>query len=64
MRRRLHLLKEYLKYKKHQSFVESRVVELRRKITKESIETGCADELTRTLFIKYNNYLKSLLKKI
>lgn len=64
MRRRLHILKEYLKYKKHQSLIEERVVELRRKITKESIETGCADELTRTLFIKYNNYLKSLSNKI
>lgn len=62
MRRRLHILKEYLRYKKHISYVETRVVDLRRKITKEAIETGCANKLTRILFLKYNEYLKKLNK--
>ena len=62
MRRRLHILKEYLRYKKHISYVEKRVVDLRRRITMEAIETGCADKQTRILFLKYNSYLTSLIK--
>ena len=62
MRKRLHILKEYLRYKKHISYVETRVVDLRRKITKEAIETGCANKQTRILFLKYNEYLKKLNK--
>jgi len=62
MRKRLHILKEYLRYKKHISYVETRVVDLRRKIAKEAIETGCADKQTRRLFLKYNEYLKNLNK--
>ena len=64
MRRRLHILKEYLRYKKHIKYIEERVEELRSKIVMEAIETGCADKQSRRLFLKYNNYLKSLLKKI
>ena len=60
MRRRLHILKEYLRYRKHISYVEKRVVNLRSKITIEAIETGCADKQTRRLFLKYNEYLKTL----
>ena len=51
---------QYLKQKRHRSYVEERVVELRSKITMEAIETGCADKQTRRLFLKYNEYLKSL----
>ena len=64
MRRRLHILKEYLRYKKHIKYVEERVVELRSKITMEAIETGCVDKQSRRLFLKYNHYFKSLLNKI
>ena len=60
MRRRLHILKEYLRYVKHKQYVESRVVELRSKITMEAIEFGCADKQTRILFLKYNEYLKKI----
>tara|TARA_B100000963_G_scaffold85829_1_gene73460 strand:- start:13217 stop:13414 length:198 start_codon:yes stop_codon:yes gene_type:complete len=62
MRRRLHILKDYLRYKKHKQYVEERVVELRSKITMEAIETGCADKQSRRLFLKYNEYLKNLSK--
>jgi len=63
VRNRLQILKDYLRYKKHKQYVESRVVELRSKITMESIETGCADKHTRRLFLKYNEYLKNIEKK-
>ena len=55
MRRRLHILKEYLRYKKHIKYIEERVEELRSKIVMEAIETGCADKQSRRLFLKYNN---------
>ena len=58
MRRRLHILKQYLKYKRHISYVESRVVELRASICKQAVLYGTVDNLTRDLFLKYNNYLK------
>jgi hypothetical protein len=63
MRRRLHILKEYLRYKKHIRYVEERVVELRSKITMEAMETGCADKQTRRLFFKYNEYLLKIQSK-
>tara|TARA_Y100000589_G_scaffold327052_1_gene368124 strand:+ start:7016 stop:7210 length:195 start_codon:yes stop_codon:yes gene_type:complete len=56
------ILKDYLRYKKHKQYVEERVVELRSKITMEAIETGCADKQSRRLFLKYNEYLKNLIK--
>jgi len=58
MRKRLHILKQYLKYKRHISYVESRVVELRASICKQAVLYGSVDNLTRDLFLKYNNYLK------
>lgn len=52
--------RQYLRKQKHKSYVESRVVQLRSQITMEAIENGCVDENTRQLFLKYNEYLKSL----
>ena len=60
MRKRLHILKEYLRYKKHVSYVESRVVELRNSICRQAIMYGNVDRTTRDLFLKYNDYLKLL----
>ncbi len=60
MRRRIHILKQYLKYKKHISYVESRVVELRGRICKQAVMYGNVDKVTRELFAKYNKYLLKL----
>ena len=60
MRRRLHILREYLRYKRHVSYVESRVVELRNQICQQAVMYGSVDNLTRDLFLKYNEYLKLL----
>lgn len=50
----------YLRKKRHKQYVEERVLDLRRKITMEAIESGCADKQSRRLFLKYNEYLKTL----
>ena len=60
MRRRLHILREYLRYKRHVSYVESRVVELRSSICRQAVMYGTVDNVTRDLFLKYNEYLKLL----
>ncbi len=60
MRRRRHILKEYLRYKRHVNYVESRVVELRNQICQQAVMYGSVDNLTRDLFLKYNEYLKLL----
>ena len=60
MRKRLDILKEYLKWKKHISYVESRVVELRGRICKQAVMYGNVDKTTRELFLKYNRYLVKL----
>ena len=60
MRKRLHILKEYLKYKRHISYVESRVVELRSSICRQAVMYGTVDNVTRDLFLKYNEYLRLL----
>ena len=60
MRRRLHILREYLRYKRHVSYVESRVVELRNSICRQAVMYGTVDNVTRDLFLKYNEYLKLL----
>ena len=54
--------RKYIRFQRHKNYIEKRVLELRSKITIEAIETGCADELTRTLFLKYNDYLKNIIK--
>ncbi len=59
------MLNNYKKYfRRHQHYlhVETRVLELREKITIQAIETGCVDRIDRTLFVKYNDYLKKLAK--
>jgi len=63
MRRRLHILKEYLRYKKHIGYVEKRTLDLRNSICRQAVLYGNVDKLTRTLFLKYNEYLKELYEK-
>ena len=60
MRRRIHILKEYLKWKRHILYVESRVVELRGVICKQAVLYGTVDKTTRDLYLKYNDYLRLL----
>jgi len=60
MRNYRHELIQYLKYKKHVNYVESRVVQLRAKICKDATMYGTIGTVTRELFLKYNNYLIKL----
>ncbi len=60
MRNYRHELKQYLRYKKHYNYVESRVVELRNKICKDATVYGTIGTRTRELYLKYNNYLLKL----
>ena len=53
-------LSKHLRLRKHKSYVESRVLEIRSMITIQAIENGCVDKELRKLFIKYNEYLKTL----
>ncbi len=49
---------KYLRKRKHRSYLEKSVIEMRRKICKQACLTGEVDMLTRNLFLKYNNRLK------
>ena len=60
MRNYRHELKQYLRYKKHYNYVESRVVELRNKICQDATKYGTIGTITRDLYLKYNNYLIKL----
>ena len=60
MRRRLHILKEYLRRKKHIAYVEKRTLDLRNQICRQAVAFGNVDKTTRELFLKYNDYLKTL----
>jgi hypothetical protein len=60
MRKRLHILKEYLKWKKHIAYVEKRTLDLRNQICRQAVTFGNVDRTTRELFLKYNDYLKTL----
>ena len=60
MRNYRHELKQYLRYKKHYNYVESRVVELRNKICQDATRYGTIGTRTRELYLKYNNYLIKL----
>ena len=60
MRNYKHELKQYLRYKKHYNYVESRVVELRNKICQDATRYGTIGTRTRDLYLKYNNYLIKL----
>ena len=63
MRRRLHILKQYLRYKKHYAYVESRTLNLRGKICHQACLYGTVDQTTRDLYLKYNSYLIRLQEK-
>jgi len=60
MRRRKHILKEYLRYRKHIDYVQNRTLELRSKICKQACLYGNVDQHTRKLYLKYNRYLQLL----
>ena len=51
---------KYLRYKKHLSIIETRLMHLRNKICKQAILYGDVDNVTRQLYQKYNNYLKTI----
>ncbi len=59
MKKRLYILKEYLKYKKHIAYVENRVLEVRQSICKQAIIYGVVNETHRELYLKYTDYLKT-----
>ncbi len=63
MRRRKQLLKQYLRFKNHISYVEKSTVELRSKICVEACLNGQVDETKRALYLKYNQYLVELRNK-
>ncbi len=56
-------LNQYLRYKHHVQFVQSRTLELRSKICSQACLYGTVDETTRTLYLKYNNRLIKLQSK-
>ena len=60
MRRYRDELIRYLKYKKHESLVETRLMNLRNKICKQAVLYGDVDIITRKQYLKYNKYLLKL----
>ena len=56
-------IKNYLKYKQHVQYVTTRTLELRSKICSQACLYGTVDEITRTLYLKYNNRLIKLRDK-
>jgi len=54
------ILKKYMRLKEHISYVESRVVELRRKICNQAVKYGNVSIKTRKQYLKYNEYLRKL----
>ena len=56
-------IKNYLKYKQHVQFVQERTLELRSKICSQACLYGTVDEITRTLYLKYNSRLIKLRDK-
>ena len=60
MRKRKHILKQYLRYSKHVDYVRRRTLELRSKLCKEACLFGTVDTTTRELYLKYNKYLIKL----
>ena len=55
-----HELLNYLKYKKHVSYIETTLMQLRNKICKQAVLYGSVDSVTRQLYLKYNDYLKKI----
>jgi len=64
MRRYRHELIRYLKYKKHVSVVETRLMHLRNKLCKQAVLHGNIDIVTRKQYLKYNKYLLKLIHGI
>ena len=60
MRRYRDELIKYLRYKKHVSYVETRLMQLRNNICKQAVLYGDVDDITRKQYLKYNNYLLKL----
>ena len=56
-------IKNYLKYKQHVQFVQERTLKLRSKICSQACLYGTVDEITRTLYLKYNSRLIKLRDK-
>lgn len=52
----------YLRKRRHQDYVEKRVLELGNKIYHDACLHGTVDVKTRHLFLKYNERLKNLIK--
>ena len=50
MRRRKHILQQYLKYSKHIDYVRRRTLELRSKLCKEACLLGTVDETGKGIF--------------
>lgn len=63
MRRRKQLLKQYLRFKNHILYVEKTTLELRSQICMDACLIGQVDEIKRTLYLKYNQYLVKLRAK-
>ena len=51
---------KYIRTKKHTSYVEKYVVELRNQLISQVCLHGAVDVNTRRLYLKYNNRLKEL----
>jgi hypothetical protein len=49
------------KKRKHIAYVEKRVVQLRKQIADQAVQFGYIDQMARTQFLKYNEYLKKLI---
>ena len=60
MRRRKHILQQYLRYTRHIDYVRRRTLELRSKLCKQACLYGTVDNTTRELYLKYNRYLQLL----
>ena len=63
MRRRKHILQDYLRRKRHVLYVEKRVLELRSSICQQAVLYGSVDTKTRDFYLKYNDYLVKLTTK-
>ena len=60
MRNYKHELIKYLRYKKHVSVIETRLMHLRNKICKQAVLYGDVDNVIRKQYLKYNKYLLKL----
>ena len=60
----MNIMNFFLKNRKrrHIAHVEKRVVELRKQIADQAVQFGYIDQMARTQFLKYNEYLKKLIK--